>query len=83
MEFLYSLLKYIKSIEIQVFGLSVHRCVKLLLPVIQTRWSSVFSSVKMQVNFTLKSEAEQLLGVLLKKGCHRIAVLFEARNINS
>lgn len=64
-------------------GLNVRRCVKLLLPVIQTRWSSVFSGFKMQVNSTLKSEAEKLLGVFLKKGCHRIAVLFEARTINS
>lgn len=56
--------------------LCVGRCVKLLLPVIQTRWSSTFSGLKMKVNSILKYEDENLLGVLLKKACNKIAVLF-------
>lgn len=57
-------------------GLTVGRCVKVLLPVIQTRWSSMFSGLKMEVNSFLKYEAEKLLGVFPKKVCHKIAVLF-------
>lgn len=57
-------------------GLIVSGCVKLLLPVIQTRWNSMFSGLKMQLNSILKYEAEKLLGVFLKKACNKVAVLF-------
>lgn len=56
--------------------LSVDRCVKVLHPVIQTRCSNMFSGLKMELNSILKYEAEKLLGVFLKKACHKIAVLF-------
>lgn len=40
----------------------------------------MFSGLKMEVNSILKHEAEKLLGVFLKKACHKTAVLFRRKD---